>query len=562
MAYWRRYRKCSAEASALALHDSSSDGETDQPLDGSGTLSSLEIDPTSCAPDKVDVEDSCNASSSPTCDNQAGVSFEGRILSDSSSSCCSDRHSDFDESVEHENFEVDINAPSSPITLRKELATWATKHHCRRGPINELLEILRREGHSLPKDSRTLLATPMKITTSEKCGGQYVYLGIQRGVRQMLSKYPSYLQKHESIDLMINVDGLPLFKSSNSQFWPILGCFDGLHVFVIALFYGETKPDSLEDYLHDFLEELDLLKLNGIEFNSQKLSFDIKCFLCDAPARSFLKCIVGHTGYYACECCLMKGLWSGRVANLQYSDHQKGASPLINHGIACVKRFPLDYMHLVCLGVVKRLLKFLKSGPKECKLSSGQILRIPEHLISLNGRLPSEFARQPRSLLELDRWKATEFRQFILYTGPIVLRKVVSKQVYEHFLSLSVAISILVDSNTDRRNSYLQYARELIAHFVCRCTSLYGDTFVVYNVHSLIHLPDDVQFFQASLDDISCFPFENYMQTLKRHVHSAQNPLVQVVKRLEEFDQSVQNVPVSWHFTTVSIKLKDSCFSP
>ena len=69
----------------------------------------------------------------------------------------------------------------------------------------------------------------------------------------------------------------------------------------------------MEDYLHDFLEKLDLLKLNGVEFNSQKLSFDIKCFLCDAPARSFLKCIVGHTGYYACERCLMKGLWSGRV---------------------------------------------------------------------------------------------------------------------------------------------------------------------------------------------------------------------------------------------------------
>jgi hypothetical protein len=35
---------------------------------------------------------------------------------------------------------------------------------------------------------------------------------------------------------------------------------------------------------------------------------------------------------------------------------------------------------------------------------------------------------------------------------------------------------------------------------------------------------------------------------------------VQVVKRLEEFDQSDQNVPISWHFTTVSTKLKDSCF--
>ena len=192
-------------------------------------------------------------------------------------------------------------------------------------------------------------------------------------------------------------------------------------------------------------------------------------------------------------------------------------------------------MHLVCLGVVKRWLNFLKSGPKECKLSASEILQISENLTSLHGSMPSEFARQPRSLLELDRWKATKFRQFLLYTGPVVLKKVVSKSVYQHFLSLSVAISIMVDSNTDRRNSYLQYARELISHIVCRCASLYGDTFVVYNVHSLIHLPDDVEFFQASLDEISCcFPFENHMQTLKRLVHSAQNPLVQVVKRLDE----------------------------
>ena len=128
MAYWRRYRKCSAEASALALHDSSSDGETDQFQDCSGTLSSLEIDPTSCAPDKVNVEDSLMLALPLYV-----ITKLVHILSDSLSSCCSDRHSDFDESVEYENFEVDINAPSSPITLRKELATWATKHHCRRG---------------------------------------------------------------------------------------------------------------------------------------------------------------------------------------------------------------------------------------------------------------------------------------------------------------------------------------------------------------------------------------------------------------------------------------------
>ena len=129
--------------------------------------------------------------------------------------------------------------------------------------------------------------------------------------------------------------------------------------------------------------------------------------------------------------------------------------------------------------------------------------------------MPSEFARQPRSLIELAHWKAMEYRQFLLYTGPVVLRDVVTKEVYQHFLSLSIAVAIMLDTNDDRRNAYLPYARKLITHFVQGCEAIYGNTFVVYNVHNLLHLPDDVEFFQTSLNDISCFPFENYMQQLK-----------------------------------------------
>ena len=99
-----------------------------------------------------------------------------------------------------------------------------------------------------------------------------------------------------------------------------------------------------------------------------------------------------------------------------------------------------------------------------------------------------------------DRLKATEFRQFLLYSGPIVLRNVVPNSVYTHFLTLTVAMSILLNSNEKKREHYLQSAKELLAFFVKQCDDVSGPTFNVYNVHSLAHVADDVQHFGCSLN--------------------------------------------------------------
>ena len=78
----------------------------------------------------------------------------------------------------------------------------------------------------------------------------------------------------------------------------------------------------------------------------------------------------------------------------------------------------------------------------------------------------------------------TEFRQFLLYTGPIVLKKVLTKDMYEHFLCLSVGMSILLESDNETRNFYLNYAQELLTYFVTKSKEFYHPKFIVYNVHS------------------------------------------------------------------------------
>jgi len=134
-------------------------------------------------------------------------------------------------------------------------------------------------------------------------------------------------------------------------------------------------------------------------------------------------------------------------------------------------------------------------------------------------------------LAEVDRWKATEFRQFLLYTGMVALRGILPIPYLQNFQILAVAIYFL--SSPGLSSKYCDYAQQLLVVFVKQVEQLYGSEYLVYNVHSLIHLADDVRLF-GNLDHISAFPFENYLRKLKRLVKQPREPLQQIVRRVIE----------------------------
>lgn len=67
------------------------------------------------------------------------------------------------------------------------------------------------------------------------------------------------------------MDGIPLLNSSNKEFWPILGYFHlnnvKLNPFVAVIFFGEFKLFSVQDYLKEFIYELNNLTVNGFKHN-------------------------------------------------------------------------------------------------------------------------------------------------------------------------------------------------------------------------------------------------------------------------------------------------------
>lgn len=62
-----------------------------------------------------------------------------------------------------------------------------------------------------------------------------------------------------------------------------------------------------------------------------------------------------------------------------------------------------------------------------------------------------------------ERWKATEFRYFLLYIGPIILKNIVSDDCNQNLMSINLAMIILLSPNY---SSFTQNAEDLLNYFV------------------------------------------------------------------------------------------------
>lgn len=167
----------------------------------------------------------------------------------------------------------------------------------------------------------------------------------------------------------------------------------------------------------------------------------------------------------------------------------------------------------------------------ETRLGTQLLASISHCLLSLRSSIPLEFSRKTRAIDEVERWKATEFRTFLLYTGPVVLNGQLPEAMYKNFLLLSVGIHFLLSPSLCEK--YVNYAQQIIVCFVKHFGELYGNNQLVYNVHCLTHVAAEARKF-GHLDNISAFPFENFLGKVKRMVRKPDHPLQQIIRRLSE----------------------------
>lgn len=456
--------------------------------------------------------------------------------------------------------EIDINSNDNNFISKNEtkrenslktlLAQWALNCNVSQVAVNKILHILFPFHPDLPLNYRTLIKTPVLNNKKQLLNGEYCHIGLKYVLNTIIN---IDLFAEDSIILSFGIDGLQLFSSNNTQLWPI-SCLiknSKFPVFIVGLFCGTSKPKPLSIYLEDLITELSELIENGIRIKHKSFNIVLHSFICDAPAKAYVKCIKSPGGYSACDKCEEVGEYHGRVTYpgirsrrrtdqsffLQVDkNHHLAVSPLTDLNIGMVSIFPIDYMHNVCLGVTKKLLYLWaglsRTGNRRLKLSTSSEIKISDTIKLLKPYITSDFNRKPRGFNELAHWKATEYRTFLIYIGPLVLKNNINLAVYENFLLLHTAISILLSKN-HISNVGTDLTRVLLNTFIEHSKKIYGIEFSIYNVHALCHLPDEVDFY-GPLDTFSAFPFENYFCQVKALVKSPNKPLEQIYRRLNE----------------------------
>jgi len=176
--------------------------------------------------------------------------------------------------------------------------------------------------------------------------------------------------------------------------------------------------------------------MRGMILNNVHFKIVLDAVICGAPARSYVKRTQFHTGKYACEKCNVIGISMGGMS-----------------------------FHPIWVRGKKRDLRN-KLTDEKLELMNSRILKC----IKL---FPNDFVRRRREIEEVSRWKAVEYRSFLLYSGPVVIKDILTEEKYLHFILLYAAMRILLSPSS--RMPQFKYAGNCLLEFVKFIPSLYGE---------------------------------------------------------------------------------------
>lgn len=382
------------------------------------------------------------------------------------------------------------------------------------------------------------------------------------------NQYHKLSVAQDDVTLTFNTDGVPLYDSSKVGIWPLLVMVNEIpykqrieKLMLAALWFGPKKP-NMNCFLIPFVKTMNELSSTGVVWRDNSgVSHVSKAYpgpcTVDTIARRDVMNMTQFNGAQGCAWCedegkvMPKGKGTCRVyvptgsapklrTHDSFVSHARKARPgAPSCGVMGVSvltlltffkfgtGFVVDYMHSVCLGFVKSTMTVWRKSRKCRKF------KFRTHLDDANDCLLSltgvwELSRLPRSLHESKYWKASDWRNWMLFYSPIVLKGRIPKPHYDHWMKFVEMLHYLLGPCVSIEN-IINMQKEMMK-FLVEYKDFYGEEYMTYNAHLLLHLVDSVKNW-GPLWGYSLFPFESMNGTLGRFVNGTRYAHLQIVEK-------------------------------
>ncbi|XP_063710100.1 uncharacterized protein LOC134838487 [Culicoides brevitarsis] len=443
--------------------------------------------------------------------------------------------------IEFSSKEFSPNKPS----LREQLKEFTQKHNPSSDMFEDMLQIMQSNGVNVPKNIDTTVESLKKYEIIQMSFGQYLNFGITKNVESIIktlmkkkSKFLNNTVKELVLDMAIYM--IKSKPDENNQKPPhhlvILGrlpCINNADTFVVGIYKGHFPTLLIgNQILKPLNDELAFLEKNEIQIEARNFKIEINSFIVDPVANSIATCTALPDSVSGCSRCNKPGTlqftlgitsYPPNVGFYRYDEdfkccvlngHHIGIPIMNERSFGLKSRFVVDYKYLVCEGVLKQMMKLWMKGRLDYRLNNKSLRKMSAELLLIGKSIPKEFRHKPKTMDELDDWTSYDWRQFLFYYGPVVLKNRLSPVYYKHFLYLHLGMRLSC-SLTDFRECGAFIAGQLLQYFVTEFCRIYSTELVDYNIHNLLHIEDFVHF-RGALDKVCGFKFDKQYELLER----------------------------------------------
>ena len=376
--------------------------------------------------------------------------------------------------------------------------------------------------------------------------------------------YKKNCNASNTICFNFSLDGAQQWKSAKKALWPMqihLNCFVGVtrfkYAILVALYQTEKEPTPqfMNLFMSVLKEQCDVLAEQGIQLIDYwtKDVFVLKlipfCGCVDTVARPLLQNRIQFNGYFGCSWCYHHGVYYEHAMKfpMQQDDPElrtheshvkdvynvissrrptefgvKGDSILLDFpNFDIVWNLPPDYMHQTLLGVTKQLFNAWK------KILSGKDFeKIKKRMANI--KLSRDLQRNLRSLNYVKKYKALEWKIWLLFVSAPCLHGILPDEMFHSYLRLVNCVYTYLQKSIT--NDEIDNCEREMLQFVGECEIIFNTEIMTFNLHGHLHYADSIRRV-GPLWANSAFPFETAIGKFLKEINAPNGSIKEIAQK-------------------------------